>query len=831
MGICCMDATQHVELPVPRRDRTGAGQPRHGVGISLVLPAYNEEEVIEQAIREADEGLRAVTDDYEILVVDDGSRDLTGERAVRAAQDRPAVRVVRHEVNRGYGAALRTGFQAATKPYVGFTDADCQFHVREIGRLTGLLDDCDIACGYRLNRQDPWYRLLYSRIYNGLVRLLLGTGVRDCDCALKLFRREVLDELPLTTDGFLVNAELLARARMAGKSVIEVGVTHRARPLGRSTVSVLHTIPVLVALLQFWWSVVMFPARETSGGEDRANRWGRALHGGAAALLAACAALLLLGNLTYPLVDPDESRYVQIALEMLQTGDFVVPRLQGEPYLDKPPLLYWVTAGSIWLFGPSELAARLPAALAAILTTLSTYLLGALLVGRRAAFCGAMMLLLSLGFVLSGRFVIMDGPLTLFTTVSLLSLFLAVRGARVRTAWWLVGTVACGLGVLTKGPVALVVTVPPLAGLLGLDRARARVRLRHWFAFALPILAMTAPWFVLTALRQEGFASYFFWRHHVVRFVSEFGHGAPAWFYLPVLLIGMFPSSLLAGPTLDFLMGRRGELRALRTRELGALTLAVVWILIFFSASRCKLPTYVLPAVPLLCLVQGCMLHQLLAGRYARATWARLAQRLPVHAVELAVTIAAGLAVADLVLEPDRGVARVLNYLVLGGALVFLLDRLIRRQASWGAQPVRWCLAAGVLLLLMGFAYQKFVPELAWHRSIGANAARLCRTPDGASMPVVYFAWQSDGSGLYLPAAQVRRFRDSQFASLVQFLLRNRRALLVADPSHAALVRDALGDRVTLTRSRGARGRLYLLSSHSAAERLVDARHGTPPRR
>jgi len=98
-------------------------------------------------------------------------------------------------------------------------------------------------------------------------------------------------------------------------------------------------------------------------------------------------------------------------------------------------------------------------------------------------------------------------------------------------------------------------------------------------------------------------------------------------------------------------------------------------------------------------------------------------------------------------------------------------------------------------------------------------------------MPVVYFAWQSDGSGLYLPAAQVWRFRDGQFASLEQFLLRHRRALLVADPPHAALVRDALGDRVTLTRSRGARGRLYLLSSQSAAERLVDARHAAPARR
>ena len=157
-----------------------------------MLPAFNEEEVIEQAIREADDALREVTDDYEILVVDDGSRDATRERALREAQRRPAVHVISHDTNRGYGAALRTGFQAATKQYVGFTDADCQFNVREIDRLTVLLDDCDIACGYRIDRQDAWHRIFYSKVYNCLVRLLLGTRVRDCDCAMKLFRRDAL---------------------------------------------------------------------------------------------------------------------------------------------------------------------------------------------------------------------------------------------------------------------------------------------------------------------------------------------------------------------------------------------------------------------------------------------------------------------------------------------------------------------------------------------------------------------------------------------------------------------------------------------------------------
>jgi dolichol-phosphate mannosyltransferase len=338
------------------------------------------------------------------------------------------------------------------------------------------------------------------------------------------------------------------------------------------------------------------------------------------------------------------------------------------------------------------------------------------------------------------------------------------------------------------------------------------------------------PWFVLIAHRQEGFASYFLWRHHVLRFVSAFDHEAPIWYYLPVLLIGMFPSSLLLGPTLHFLAGRREELRGLRTRELGALALAAVWIVVFFSASSCKLPTYILPAVPLLCLVQGYVLHQLLAGKYISAVWARLAHRLPVHATELAAAIGAGIAVADLVLEPDFGVAQVVNYVVLGGSLAFLLYRVVHRR-SWPARAASWGMVAGVSLLIMGFAFQKFVPEFARYRSVHANAARLCRTADGTSLPVVYFAWQSDGSSLYLPADQVRRFRDGEWASLQRFILEHPHTVIVADPPHAALLRDILGDRVALTRSRGARGRLYLSSTLPTANTLVGARDSLPVQR
>ncbi len=329
-------------------------------GVSLVLPAFNEQEVIQQAIAEADDALRDLVDDYEILIVDDGSSDQTRSLAEAEARHRSHVRVLAHETNRGYGAALRTGFQAATKQWIGFTDSDCQFDLRQLERLLLLLKDNDIACGYRIDRQDSWLRILYSRVYNVLVGLMLGTGVRDCDCALKMFRRETLQAVMHESNGFLVNAEMLTKARLLDKKVIEVGVSHRPRPRGESTVSVMHTIPVFQSLLRFWWKTILFPGKsaDTDPQGQTAANWSTGRVALAAGVLSLLAMWIMFWNLNYPLVEPDESRYAQIALEMVNSGDYLVPRLQGEPYLDKPPLLYWATAASFNLFGQSELAAH-----------------------------------------------------------------------------------------------------------------------------------------------------------------------------------------------------------------------------------------------------------------------------------------------------------------------------------------------------------------------------------------------------------------------------------------------------------------------------------------
>jgi dolichol-phosphate mannosyltransferase len=271
---------------------------RAGHSLSLIIPAYNEEAGIRAAVREADEALERLTAIYEVLIVDDGSTDATAEVAASAAWGRPNVRVLSHRTNRGYGAALRTGFEAARFDRVAFTDADCQFHLDDLAPLLALTEHYSLAVGYRLNRQDPWQRRFYSWGYNVLVRRLLGTRVRDCDCALKVFRKEVLANLLPEARGFFVNTEMLTRARQLGYAVAEVGVRHRPRRHGRSSVRLSDIPRTLAHLLPFWWSQVLFrkaPAIPTPRGLPGEAAWQPNSAGRNAAVLSVVQARFRLG--------------------------------------------------------------------------------------------------------------------------------------------------------------------------------------------------------------------------------------------------------------------------------------------------------------------------------------------------------------------------------------------------------------------------------------------------------------------------------------------------------------------------------------------------------
>lgn len=226
--------------------------------LSLVLPAFNESAGIVDAVTEARGSLSRLGYEFEIIVVDDGSSDDTARLVNVISLDWPEVRVIRHRENLGYGAALRTGFEAASFELVAFTDADGQFELEDIADLVDLSSRHPIAVGWRVDRKDPWRRRFLSKGYNWLARTLLGTGVRDVDCALKVFRREALMYLLPESTGFFVNSEMICRGRQYGWSIGEIGVRHRPRRHGVSKVSLSEVPKTFSTLTRFWWTKVVW---------------------------------------------------------------------------------------------------------------------------------------------------------------------------------------------------------------------------------------------------------------------------------------------------------------------------------------------------------------------------------------------------------------------------------------------------------------------------------------------------------------------------------------------------------------------------------------------
>jgi glycosyltransferase involved in cell wall biosynthesis len=232
--------------------------------LSWFFPAHNEAQNIEPLVEEALRELPRLAERFEIICVDDGSRDGTGAIADRLAAAHPdVVRVVHHPVNRGYGAALRSGFGAARFPLVCFTDGDRQFRIADLGllldRMGAPVDHRDgatgaprpdVVVGYRIKRADPAIRLAYARTYRACLRLFFGLRLRDVDCACKLFRREALEGIRLESGGAFLSAELLIKLRATRRSVVEVGVPHHPRPAGRASGA--DPRVVLRAVRDFW---------------------------------------------------------------------------------------------------------------------------------------------------------------------------------------------------------------------------------------------------------------------------------------------------------------------------------------------------------------------------------------------------------------------------------------------------------------------------------------------------------------------------------------------------------------------------------------------------
>jgi 4-amino-4-deoxy-L-arabinose transferase-like glycosyltransferase len=477
----------------------------------------------------------------------------------------------------------------------------------------------------------------------------------------------------------------------------------------------------LSACLPMLWRRVLFPGQTAEPTRCRLR---------SLLLLLVLPGLLLYPCLSFRLFDPDEGRYAQIPAEMRARGEWLVPYLQNEPYLDKPPLLYWLVMGSYAVLGVHDWSARLVPALAVHGCILLTYLLGRRRVGERAACWGALALMLAPAFVDMGRMLLHDGLLTLWTTLAFFAAWEALAGdqrrvlspsflveeevPRLRWGWWLTAAAACGLGLLTKGPVILLLVGPPLGLHRRLTGTGARVGPWQLAAFLGVMLAVALPWYAGVCLSRPDFARYFLWEQNVVRFLRPFDHREPVWFYLPVVLLGLLPASLLLPGLVRFLLSSDPAVMERRSPELGLLLLAGGWGVLFFSLSGSKLATYVLPALPPLTLALG-------------------------------------------------------TYVTLTG-----WDRLRRTRGG----------AAGFYLLLLA-AHYVVIPQVAEARSPLCRANEVLALCSDRQVPVVCFPRPLDSVAFYAGRADFKSYRSKQTPELLELLRRQPRTVVLLSHFHS----------------------------------------------
>ena len=428
-----------------------------------------------------------------------------------------------------------------------------------------------------------------------------------------------------------------------------------------------------------------------------------------------------LGRL--PLIDPDEGRYAEIPREMLERGDLITPTLNYVKYFEKPPLLYWINAASIRLFGPSEFAARLPSALCGLLTVLATYLITRKLYDRRTALFSAIILGTSAGFVMQSRIILTDMLLTFCLTAALGAFIVAAQreGRRGGALPWYLFYLFCALAVLAKGLIGIVFPGGIcIIYLLVTGKWRVTLPRMRIVTGLLLFLGVTVPWFVAVSLQNPEFARFFFIHEHFERFTSTVhGRSQPIWFFLPVLLGTMLPwSFLIPGALVRAWSNRRHE-----NGPPGLyLLIWIAVIFLFFSKSGSKLVPYILPIFPPLAILIAHRITTLLEGRGrelkaaaimlgATLTILGLAglgyARLP-HTVELMIGIAPQLAPPLQRFATTAPQLSTTGCVVIGG--LFLLQGL-GVLASIGRNPARMLAVISICAFLLEIFIPRFVMD------------------------------------------------------------------------------------------------------------------------
>lgn len=229
------------------------------ISLSVFFPFYNDEGSIRKIVKDTIETLKDITENYEIILVDDHSPDKVGEIANELAKDNPKIKVIHHEKNKGYGGALKSGFSNSTKDYIFYTDGDNQYDVKELKLLVNALDeDTDLVNGYKLSRGDPWYRKFIGRTYHWTVKILFNLKIKDVDCDFRLMKRNIFDKFSLESNSGVICVELMKKIHMNKLKIKEVPVHHYPRYHGKSQFfNFKRVFKVGIGILKQWYKLVL----------------------------------------------------------------------------------------------------------------------------------------------------------------------------------------------------------------------------------------------------------------------------------------------------------------------------------------------------------------------------------------------------------------------------------------------------------------------------------------------------------------------------------------------------------------------------------------------
>ena len=580
--------------------------------------------------------------------------------------------------------------------------------------------------------------------------------------------------------------------------ILSLAVQHRYRPIE----NVSHTPVVLNCqtsarpvraawkrAVRFWFNCLLFPKHSVQVASPKPKKKVRQL---VTLGILAIAGWILFGNLSYPLFEPVETRNAQMALSLIEGGDSSALSSHDGHYWSQPPLQTWAIAASYKIFGTTAWATRFPIALASMLTVLATFLIGRQMVGFRAAALGSLFLVMSIGFAAISRYTTVDATLIAATTTTFLLGFGSVRRGFSRSKSVLAG-VAAGLGVMIQGPVVVALCGPPLMFAYWIGRGadpKADRAFDQVFWFALPMLLVVAPWFAYIGLFHPESVTQFFWMDNGSDYSQSF------YYYILGAFVFMFPVSYLLPSVCRFAIANRADQVDARSREVGYLVLAVIWVFAFFMVSSAKQPAYLLPAFPLLCLLIGCMVDQKLFAAVnqrrsflqklvRRAPWELPAWSVAVAAVSVAWFECSWTAAAMMV------VASLLGSAAMSTSFKQSIPRRQQRRFGYGLACVGCVLVVAVT--------QQMLPAIAKQRS-DLLATKMLDQEVGSNATIVFFGKEVHAVEMAL-GRKVVHFDEKEARAAADFLSQTPEALLVATDLPLESLKEEIEQRVSIEKA------------------------------